>query len=156
MTSTRDLGLDAESRAERELCRLGYRILHRNYRAERGELDLEFLRALPLAQARSYLERLPGVGPKTAACVLVFALEQPAIPVDTHVHRISNRLGYVATRDPEATEMALRARLPRRYWIGYNDLLVAFGQNVCTPISPRCSTCPVSDLCRRIGVTSSR
>ena len=99
---------------------------------------------------------LKGVGRKTANLVVTMGHGKPGICVDTHVHRISNRLGYVATRDPEATEMALRARLPRRYWIGYNDLLVAFGQNVCTPISPRCSTCPVSDLCRRIGVTSSR
>jgi endonuclease-3 len=62
----------------------------------------------------------------------------------------------VHTRDPEATEMALRARLPRRFWIGYNDLLVSFGQNVCTPLSPHCSTCPVRTLCRRVGVTSYR
>jgi len=65
-------------------------------------------------------------------------------------------VGYVRTRDPEATEMALRDRLPRRYWIGYNDLLVAFGQNICTPVSPRCSTCPVNALCRKVGVTSVR
>jgi len=81
---------------------------------------------------------------------------KPGICVDTHVHRISNRLGYVRTTTPEATEMALRARLPRRYWIGYNDLLVAFGQNVCTPLRPRCSACPVRPLCRRVGVTASR
>ena len=99
---------------------------------------------------------LKGVGRKTANLVVTLGFGKPGICVDTHVHRISNRLGYVRTRDPEATEMALRARLPRRYWIGYNDLLVAFGQNVCTPISPRCSTCPVSALCRRVGVTSAR
>ncbi len=99
---------------------------------------------------------LKGVGRKTANLVVTMGYGKPGICVDTHVHRISNRLGYIRTRDPEATEMALRARLPRRYWIGYNDLLVAFGQNVCTPISPRCSTCPVSALCRRVGVTSAR
>lgn len=99
---------------------------------------------------------LKGVGRKTANLVVTLGYGKPGICVDTHVHRISNRLGYVRTRDPEATEMALRARLPRRYWIGYNDLLVAFGQNVCTPISPRCSTCPVSARCRRVGVTSAR
>jgi len=82
--------------------------------------------------------------------------DEIGICVDTHVHRISNRLGYVRTKTPEATEMALRARLPRRYWIGYNDLLVAFGQNVCTPLRPRCSACPVRPLCRRVGVTASR
>jgi endonuclease-3 len=81
---------------------------------------------------------------------------KPGICVDTHVHRISNRLGYVRTRTPEQTEMALRAKLPKRHWIGYNDLFVSFGQNVCAPISPRCSACPVAALCRRVGVTTSR
>jgi endonuclease-3 len=99
---------------------------------------------------------LKGVGRKTANLVITLGYGKPGICVDTHVHRISNRLGYVRTGHPEATEMALRVRLPRRYWIGYNDLLVAFGQNVCTPISPRCSTCPVSALCRRVGVRSAR
>jgi endonuclease-3 len=99
---------------------------------------------------------LKGVGRKTANLVVTIGYGRPGICVDTHVHRISNRLGYVRSRTPAQTEMALRARLPRRYWIGYNDLLVAFGQNVCTPISPRCSTCPVSDLCRRVGVTTFR
>ena len=96
------------------------------------------------------------MGRKTANLVVTMGFNKPGICVDTHVHRISNRLGYVRTRTPEETEMALRDRLPRRYWIGYNDLLVAFGQNVCAPISPRCSTCPVSALCRRVGVTSAR
>ena len=99
---------------------------------------------------------LNGVGRKTANLVVTMGFGKPGICVDTHVHRISNRLGYVRTGDPETTEMALRARLPRRYWIGYNDLLVAFGQNVCTPVSPRCSRCPVNTLCRRVGVTSAR
>ena len=99
---------------------------------------------------------LKGVGRKTANLVVTIGYGKPGICVDTHVHRISNRLGYVRTRTPEETEMALRARLPRRYWIGYNDLLVTFGQNLCTPISPKCSVCPVRALCRRVGVTSSR
>jgi endonuclease-3 len=99
---------------------------------------------------------LNGVGRKTANLVVTMGYGKPGICVDTHVHRISNRLGYVRTKTPEETETALRDRLPRRFWIGYNDLLVAFGQNVCAPISPRCSTCPVSALCRRVGVTSSR
>ncbi len=99
---------------------------------------------------------LPGVGRKTANLVVTMGYGKPGICVDTHVHRISNRLGYVRTRTPEQTEMALRAKLPRRYWIGYNDLLVGFGQNVCTPLSPRCSRCPVAGLCRRVGVTTSR
>ena len=99
---------------------------------------------------------LKGVGRKTANLVVTVGYGRPGICVDTHVHRISNRLGFVRTRTPEQTEAALRARLPRRYWIGYNDLLVAFGQNVCTPVSPRCSTCSLSDLCPRVGVTASR
>ena len=99
---------------------------------------------------------LDGVGRKTANLVVTVGFGKPGICVDTHVHRISNRLGYVRTRTPEETEMARRAKLPRRYWIGYNDLLVTFGQNVCVPISPKCSTCPVRALCRRVGVTTSR
>jgi len=99
---------------------------------------------------------LKGVGRKTANLVVTMGFNKPGICVDTHVHRISNRLGYVRTKSPDETEMALRAVLPRRYWIGYNDLLVTFGQNVCTPVSPKCSICPVRPLCRRVGVTSSR
>ena len=99
---------------------------------------------------------LNGVGRKTANLVVTQAFNRPGICVDTHVHRISNRLGYVRTKTPDETEMALRRRLPRRYWIGYNDLLVSFGQNICGPISPRCSACPVRDSCPRIGVTTSR
>ena len=99
---------------------------------------------------------LPGVGRKTANLVVTIGFGKPGICVDTHVHRISNRFGYVRTRTPDETEMALRESLPRRYWLGYNDLLVTFGQNVCVPISPRCSTCPVRALCRRVGVTTSR
>lgn len=99
---------------------------------------------------------LPGVGRKTANLVVTIGFEKPGICVDTHVHRISNRLGYVRTKSPDETEMALRATLPRQYWIGYNDLLVTFGQNVCTPVSPKCSLCPVRALCRRVGVTTAR
>lgn len=99
---------------------------------------------------------LKGVGRKTANLVVTIGYDKPGICVDTHVHRISNRLGYVRTKTPDKTEMALRAKLPPRYWIGYNDLLVTFGQNVCAPISPKCSLCPVRALCRRVGVTTFR
>ena len=99
---------------------------------------------------------LPGVGRKTANLVLVEGYGQDAICVDTHVHRISNRIGYVQTRTPEQTEMALRDKLPRRHWIRYNELLVAFGQVICRPISPFCSRCPVAWMCPRIGVVKSR
>lgn len=99
---------------------------------------------------------LKGVGRKTANLVVTQAFNKPGICVDIHVHRISNRLGYVRTRNPEETEAALRQRLPRRYWIGYNDLLVSFGQNICQPLSPKCSECPVRAICPRIGVIRSR
>jgi endonuclease III len=99
---------------------------------------------------------LPGVGRKTANLVLVEGYGQEAICVDTHVHRISNRIGYVRTRTPEQTEMALRRKLPRRHWVRYNELLVAFGQVICRPVSPFCSRCPASDMCPRVGVSRSR
>jgi len=99
---------------------------------------------------------LPGVGRKTANIVVTLAFRLPGIAVDTHVHRISNRLGYVRTRTPEETEMALRRKLPRRYWIVFNDLLVAYGQNLCKPISPFCSRCKIAPYCKRVGVTKKR
>ena len=99
---------------------------------------------------------LPGVGRKTANLVVTFGFGSPGICVDTHVHRISNRLGFVRTRTPEETESALRAKLPRRHWVGLNDLLVAFGQNVCQPVSPKCSGCVVRRWCGRVGVRVSR
>ena len=97
-----------------------------------------------------------GVGRKTANLVLTIGYGKPGICVDTHVHRISNRLGIVKTKTPEQTEFALRQCLPHRYWIPYNDLLVAFGQNVCKPISPLCDTCPVHSLCPQTGVGKHR
>ena len=102
------------------------------------------------------LMKLPGVGRKTANCVLVYGHRKPAIPVDTHVHRISNRLGYVKTKTPEQTEMALREKLPKEYWVEFNDLLVTYGQNLCAPISPFCSQCLIRPFCKRVRVTSSR
>ncbi|MCK5376579.1 MAG: endonuclease III [Acidobacteria bacterium] len=99
---------------------------------------------------------LPGVGRKTANLVLGLGFGKPAICVDTHVHRISNRLGLVRTKTPEQTERALTGVLPRDLWIPINDLLVTFGQNRCHPISPRCASCVLADLCPRIGVTRSR
>jgi len=102
------------------------------------------------------LLKLKGVGRKTANLVLTQGFKKPGICVDTHVHRISNRWGYVRTKDPHATEMALRRQLPKQYWIEYNDLLVAFGQTICQPLSPWCSRCPVVEYCPRRGVTRSR
>jgi len=99
---------------------------------------------------------LKGVGRKTANLVVTLGFGKPGICVDTHVHRICNRWGYVATRTPEETEFALRKKLPKQYWLVINDLLVTFGQNQCVPISPKCSTCPLAHLCDRVGVTKSR
>lgn len=102
------------------------------------------------------LLKLPGVGRKTANLVLTAGFHKPGICVDVHVHRISNRWGYVQTKTPEQTEFALRKKLPQAYWLEYNALLVSFGQNLCTPVSPWCSRCPVAQFCDRVGVDRSR
>lgn len=99
---------------------------------------------------------LPGVGRKTANLVLTAGFGLPAICVDIHVHRISNRWGYVQTKTPEKTEMALREKLPQEYWLEYNQLLVTLGQNICHPTSPWCSKCPLAGVCPKIGVTRRR
>ena len=93
------------------------------------------------------LIELPGVGRKTANCVLVYAFDTPAIPVDTHVHRISNRLGLVNTKMPEETEMELRKKIPKKYWLQINDTFVMYGQNICKPISPMCNICKIKTRC---------
>ena len=102
------------------------------------------------------LLKFKGVGRKTANLVVTLGYHKPGICVDTHVHRISNRWGYVQTTNPEKTEFALREKLPKPYWIEYNDLLVSFGQHLCRPISPLCSKCPVEKYCSKVGVTLSR
>ena len=107
-------------------------------------------------QSIEELITLPGVGRKTANLVVTVGYQKPGICVDIHVHRISNRWGYVKTRTPEETEQALRAKLPKRYWITFNDLLVPYGQNLCQPVSPFCSRCKLIDMCDRVGVARSR
>jgi endonuclease-3 len=102
------------------------------------------------------LLKFKGVGRKTANLVVTLGFGKPGICVDTHVHRICNRWGYVSTKTPEETETALRNKLPAEYWIQINDLLVAFGQNHCLPISPHCSTCRLAGMCARVGVGLSR
>lgn len=102
------------------------------------------------------LLKFKGVGRKTANLVVTLGFGKPGICVDTHVHRICNRWGYVATRNADETEQALRNILPPQYWIEINDLLVAFGQNHCHPVSPRCSTCRIARFCQRVGVMKSR
>ncbi len=102
------------------------------------------------------LLKFGGVGRKTANLVVTLGYNKPGICVDTHVHRISNRFGYIKTKTPDETEMVLRKKLPTEYWIDYNSLLVAFGQHLCRPISPKCSQCPVEKYCDRVGVGKSR
>ena len=102
------------------------------------------------------LVTLPGVGRKTANLVVTIGYGKPGICVDTHVHRISNRWGYIATRNPDQSELALRDKLPSEYWIRYNDLLVMYGQNLCKPVSPFCSRCRLSPYCERVGVEKHR
>jgi len=102
------------------------------------------------------LLKLKGVGRKTANLVITMGYDKPGICVDTHVHRITNRFGYVKTGTPDETEMELRKKLPGEHWIEINDLLVTWGQNICKPVSPLCSGCVVLDLCERKGVQKSR
>lgn len=102
------------------------------------------------------LLKLKGVGRKTANLVVTLGYNKPGICVDIHVHRISNRIGYVKTATPDKTEFALRKKLPKKFWRIYNDLLVAYGQNLCVPVSPKCSICKIKPYCNREGVTKSR
>ncbi len=102
------------------------------------------------------LTKLPGVGRKTANLVVAVGFHKPAICVDVHVHRISNRLGYIKTKDPFDTEMTLRKVLDKKYWQTYNSILVAFGQHLCKPVSPHCSICPVKKYCKQVGVKNHR
>ena len=101
------------------------------------------------------LIQLPGVGRKTANCVLVYAFEKPAIPVDIHVHRISNRLGLVSTKNPEETEQELMKKIPKKYWIDINDTFVMYGQNICKPISPMCNICKIKKNCNHYKIKNA-
>jgi endonuclease-3 len=99
---------------------------------------------------RTYEEliELPQVGPKTANCVLVYGFGEPRIPTDTHVHRVSNRLGLVRTKTPEATERRLMATVPERFWLHINELFIRFGKDLCRPVGPRCPRCSFTAFCR--------
>lgn len=106
-------------------------------------------------QTLDMLVELPGVGRKTANCVLVYAFDKPAIPVDTHVHRISNRLGLVKTKKPEDTEIELMKKIPKEQWIRINDTFVMYGQNICKPVSPMCDVCKIKKECAYYKTISS-
>ncbi|MGH2615595.1 MAG: endonuclease III domain-containing protein [Thermomicrobiales bacterium] len=97
-----------------------------------------------------------GVGPKCAHLAVGIACGEAVISVDIHVHRVTNRWGYVETTTPEQTMLALEANLPERYWLRINELLVPFGKHICTGVRPKCTTCPVLDMCQQVGVTSHR
>lgn len=99
---------------------------------------------------------LPGVGRKTANIVQVYGFQNPGLPIDTHCHRIPNRIGWIRTKTPDETERVLRERLPRKYWMIFNDLFVQFGQNVCKPIGPRCPACVIEKYCAKVGVLGKR
>ncbi len=114
------------------------------------ELTTKFESKVP--ETIEELVTLPGVGRKTANLVVIMAFRQPAMCVDIHVHRISNRFGYIQTKTPLESEMKLRKILPQELWLNYNSYLVAFGQNHCLPVNPKCSDCPVYEMCERIGV----
>lgn len=129
----------AKARKIREVAR----IISRDYKGKVPENIEELL-------------RLPGVGRKTANCVLVYGFGMPAIPVDTHVHRISNRIGLVETRSPEQTETKLREIIDRRYWLDLNELFVKFGQEICRPIGPRCAICDLKATCKYYNEVVSR
>ena len=131
-----------------------YRTKAKNLRLAMGVLRERFGGDVP--QTVEELVELPGVGRKTANLVVTEGFRRPGICVDTHVHRITNLWGYVDTRNPLETEMALRAKLPRSQWIGLNKTLVSFGQKLCVPVSPWCSRCPVEEWCPKLGVERSR
>jgi endonuclease-3 len=131
-----------------------YRVKARRIKEISRELVVDHSSRVP--DTMEGLLKLKGVGRKTANLVVTMGYGRPGICVDTHVHRITNRWGYVKTRTPDQTEFALREKLPKRYWIPINDLLVTFGQNVCTPVSPFCSECRLFKYCKRVGVGRSR
>lgn len=107
-------------------------------------------------KTKEELLAIKGIGPKTANIVLAFAYGQEVIPVDIHCHRIPNRLGWIKTKTPEQTEKKLEKILPKKYWKEFNAIFVLFGQTICRPISPICSTCPINKYCKKIGISKSR
>lgn len=107
-------------------------------------------------RTREELMSIKGIGPKTANIVLAFAFGKEVLPIDTHCHRIPNRLGWISTKTPEQTETELNKILPRKYWREFNAIFIQFGKTICQPVSPLCSVCPINTYCPRIGVKRSR
>jgi endonuclease III len=153
--TARDLARLDVRRIERAIYPAGfYRTKARTVRDVARRLETEFGGKVP--ESIDVLLDLKGVGRKTAALVVSLGFGTPAICVDTHVHRISNRLGWVRTRRPDETEQDLMKIVPRARWIDVNEIMVGFGQRVCTPLSPRCSACPVARTCAQVGVGKHR
>ncbi|MCS7134347.1 MAG: endonuclease III [Candidatus Pacearchaeota archaeon] len=107
-------------------------------------------------EKKEELLSIKGIGQKTANIVLAFAYGKDALPIDTHCHRIPNRIGWIKTKTPEETEKKLKKLLPKRFWREFNTTMILFGRTICTPISPKCSICPIRRVCKRIGVKKSR
>ena len=154
-TTPEEIGALSAAELERLIFPVGfYRTKAKNLRLAMGVLLDRFGGEVP--QTVEELIELPGVGRKTANLVVTEGFRRPGICVDTHVHRITNLWGYVDTRNPLETEVALRAKLPRSQWIGLNKTLVSFGQKLCVPVSPWCSRCPVEEWCPKLGVERRR
>ncbi len=105
---------------------------------------------------KAELLSIKGIGPKTANIVLAFAFNKAVLPIDTHCHRIPNRLGWIKTKTPEQTEKEIEKILPKKYWKNFNAIFVQFGRDICQPVSPWCSKCPINKYCKKIGVKKSR
>lgn len=150
---------DARSLASAEVAEVDQVIHSIGFHHAKARAVVEVSRALldhhggEVPRSTEELLELPMVGRKTAGCVLVYAFREPAIPVDTHVHRISNRLGWVSTRTPDATERTLMELLPQELWLDLNRLMVRHGKRICLPQRPRCAECPIVSECARVGVT---
>ncbi|RJQ15594.1 endonuclease III [Candidatus Woesearchaeota archaeon] len=147
---------DLENISQRELEKLIYPVGFYKNKAKYLKQLPSTLKNNNIPYTVEELIKLPGVGRKTANLVVAVGFEKPAICVDVHVHRIMNRLGYLKTKNPFETEMELRKKLPKQFWLMVNSTLVAFGQNTCKPVSPYCSKCPVKQYCKRVGVAKSR
>jgi len=144
---------------EKQLKKIIFSSGHYNKKAEAiyhvsRELIGKFNSKVP--ETREELESIKHIGPKTANIVLAFSFGKEVIPVDTHVHRVPNRLGWIKTKTPEESEVELMKILPKEYWSDINGIFVLFGKTVCLPVSPLCSTCPISKFCKKVNVKTSR
>lgn len=155
VNSPQDLLKIENEKLEKILYSIGFYKIKANRLKEVSKILIEKYNGL-VPNKLNELLKLPGVGRKTANIVITKGFNKNGIAVDTHVHRISNRLGLVKTKRPEETEIKLKRLIPKKYWIELNDYLVNFGKNICTPISPKCSICPIEKYCKKVGVKKFR